>query len=129
MQRSRRWVVMVVVGLAALSLAACDTLAWRFSEIFSPPPGEGRKAERGYAAAAPVIDALAAYHAGRQDYPVSLDELVPDYLPAIPQPEEMPPLSYVRTEQSYELAFQYVGPGMNRCTYTPEAKWDCMGYY
>ncbi|MCC6169261.1 MAG: hypothetical protein IT329_18720 [Caldilineaceae bacterium] len=129
MQRYGRWAVILVLGLAAFSLAACETLSWRLSEIFAPPPGEGRKAERGYAAAAPVIDALAAYQAEHQRYPATLDELIPSYLPAIPQPEEMPPLSYTRTDQGYQLAFQYVGPGMNRCTYTPAEEWDCMGYY
>jgi hypothetical protein len=129
MQQSRRWVVMALAGLAALSLAGCDSLAWRLTELFGPPPGEGRKAERGYAAAAPVIEALAAYHTAHQGYPATLEEMVPDYLAAIPHPEEMPPLSYSVTDAGYELAFQYVGPGMNRCVYTPKDGWDCMGYF
>lgn len=120
MRRSKRWGLIVGLGLALLSLSAC---------IFGPPPGEGSKAERGYAAAAPVIEALEAYHTAQQTYPATLDELAPDYLAAIPQPEAMPPLTYELTEQSYQLAFEYVGPGMNRCVYTPEEEWDCMGFF
>jgi hypothetical protein len=117
----RRLPVLLVVTLAVISIGACG--------LFGPPPGEGAAAERGYAAAAPVIAALEVYHAERQAYPKTLEELVPGYLPAIPQPAEMPPLRYESTGPSYELMFEYVGPGMNRCRYSPESEWQCMGYY
>ena|SRR5690606_11965802 len=117
MRRCKRWVLILAVGLVTISLAGCEK------------PGEGRKAEQGYAAAAPVIEALAAYHTDHQAYPETLDALIPDYLAAIPQPEAMPPLDYAPTGPSYELTFEYVGPGMNRCVYTPEDGWRCSGYF
>ena len=98
------------------------------------PPGKGPKANRGYARATPVIGALERFRAERGTYPESLRELVPDYMraEALATPEhrhERYPWEYRRTSEGYELAFRYVGPGMNRCIYAPAAGWRCSGYY
>ena len=60
----------------------------------------------------------------------SLDVLVPDYLDAVPSGTQIQAFRYMRVDESYQLSFSYVGPGMNNCDYTPEAgEWDCSGYY
>jgi hypothetical protein len=108
---------------AVLLLAAC------------PAPGEGPKAQRGEARAAPVIEALTAYRAERGAYPDSLRLLVPRFLPdsALRVPDrvqERYPLEYERTADGYVLTFRYVGPGMNHCRYRPERpRWECGGYF
>jgi hypothetical protein len=120
----RRRLLLLLACLLLVSLTGCNLL----SGLFGPPPGQGPKAEQGYAASAPVIAALAAYYADRQTYPAALEELTPGYLSTVPKPEQTP-LRYTRSEQSYQLEFKYAGPGMNICTYTPEEGWHCIGYY
>jgi hypothetical protein len=93
------------------------------------PPGEGPRAEAGYAACAPIIAALEQYHQANGAYPETLDVLAPQYLGQVPGSIEAQPIVYRLTEASYSLEFSYVGPGMNHCSYSPEAGWDCYGYY
>jgi hypothetical protein len=109
------WLVLIVL----VSLAGCE------------PPGQGAKAEAGYAAARPVIAGLASYHQQHGNYPASLEALVPGYLSQVPSGPDGHRLDYRLTSEglSYELSFRYVGPGMNLCTYTPERQWRCTGYY
>lgn len=84
---------------------------------------------------APVVAALEAYRQHTTEYPEDLSVLVPQFLDAAalrlpPDEQESYPLEYARTKASYELSFRYVGPGMNRCTYTPDAaSWRCDGYF
>lgn len=97
-----------------------------------PPPGKGPRAERGYEAAAPVIDALERHLQERGAYPDSLPQLVPAFLPdsALREPHPGYPLRYRRTPDGYALTFRYTGPGMNECTWTPRSReWDCSGYF
>ena len=96
-----------------------------------PGPGEGRKAEAAFARAQPIIDALARCNEVRGEYPDRLDALVPDYLPeSTLELRSEYPFEYRRTEESYELSFRYVGPGMNECVFAPEReRWDCSGYF
>src|SRR5206468_7335626 len=55
--------------------------------------------------------ALAAFHAEHADYPQSLGQLVPEYLPAIPDDFFVEkPLVYARTAGGYTL--YSVGPNM-----------------
>lgn len=93
------------------------------------PPGVGEKAERGYAALEPVIKALEQYQAETGDYPESLHELAPNYLPSVPEEVNEESIYYEKKDASYTLSFHYIGPGMNTCTYTPEDKWQCSGAY
>jgi hypothetical protein len=93
-----------------------------------PRPGQGRKAEKGYATCEPVIAALERYHQEKGAWPDSLEALVPDYLAGVPALGGYP-LKYQRAGEGYELQFSYTGPGVNRCTYTPESKWRCSGYF
>ena len=108
-------------GAAALLLLAACT-----------PPGKGPRAERGYRAAEPVIQALERYRTERGAYPDSLPQLVPAFLAsaALAEPNAGHPLRYERTADGYALTFRYTGPGMNECTWTPTSRrWDCSGYF
>ncbi len=108
--------------ITCLTLAACS--------LFTPePPGVGEKAERGYAALDPIIKALEQYHTDKGAYPESLEELVPYYITSIPTQVNDESIFYTKSGESYSLAFHYIGPGMNTCTYTPEDNWQCSGAY
>lgn len=99
------------------------------------PPGEGPKAARGYARAAPVIAALDSFHSVVGRYPDSLPQLVPDFLRqeslAIPGRKlERYPLEYERSATDFILSFRYVGPGMNNCRFRASSRrWECSGYF
>ena len=109
--------------LLALVTVSCDD------------PGEGRKATRGYARAQPVIDALEAFRSERGSYPESLVQLVPAFLPAsalvVPTAaQERYPLEYRADSGKFTLAFRYVGPGMNECSFASvNRQWRCSGHY
>ncbi len=108
--------------ITCLTFAACS--------LFTPePPGVGEKAERGYAALDPVIKALEQYHADKGTYPETLEELAPDYISSTPTEVNDESINYARSGESYSLAFHYIDPGMNTCTYTPENQWQCSGAY
>jgi hypothetical protein len=121
---NRRWVSPLMALLAFVG-AALACAPWQRV----PPPGEGEKAEAGFRVCQPVIEALAAYEADLGIYPDSLDALSPDYLEDIPETVNDLPINYQQEGASYTLSFSYEGPGMNRCSYTPEENWDCFGYY
>jgi len=117
------------VGIGVLALP----VALWFS-MCSPPVGRGATAERWYRNAAPVIAALGQYRQQRGEYPDSLPALVPAFL----DPDALSSirmdrngsLTYVRDSAGYALRFEYHGPGVNRCTYTPRvADWQCSGYF
>lgn len=96
-------------------------------------PMKCKPAVAGFEIYAPIIDALEKYHLDKNVYPASLDSLVPEYLSIKPQPntEEREPsmVEYEKKDDEYQLRFEYYGPGINICTYSPSAKWDCYGYY
>ena len=117
-----RFKKLLVILFALIALTACKLFT-------AEPPGVGEKAERGYAALEPVTKALEQYQADTGTYPESLDELVPGYLPSVPTEVNDESIQYTKTSESYSLAFHYIGPGMNTCTFTPETKWQCSGAY
>ena len=122
-----------LAGLAALvigCLAVCSVGAFAlYRASAGDPPGQGARAEAGYAAAAPVIAALDKYHQAHGSYPATLAALAPDELSALPGEVNGYPLGYQAKAGSYSLDFSYAGPGMNHCTYTPETQWKCYGFY
>lgn len=120
MQISFKKLLFLCVAIVVLS--AC--------KLFTPePPGVGDKAERGYAALEPVIKALEQFRADKGAYPESLDELVPDYIASVPAEVNGESIFYAKAGESFSLAFHYVGPGTNTCTYTPKDQWRCSGAY
>ena len=122
-------IIFLVLGLL-LAVAFCVGAGYFvWNDLIGDPPGEGPKAEAGYKACAPVIDALERYKAEHGAYPETVDALTPDFLPDdLANPEDVL-FTYKNKGESYELQFRYSGPGMNICTYTPETGWDCIGYY
>ena len=92
-------------------------------------PGEGKKAEAGYALCEPLIDALALYYDDHGAYPDTLEALAPDYVETVPETYDNFPLEYQPTETGYTLQFSYQRPGMNECVYTPDTGWGCSGYF
>jgi hypothetical protein len=110
-------------------LSACSDLSLPGILPTDEPPGVGEKYEKGYAASAPVIEALEKYRADHDAYPQKLAELVPDYLPAAPGKTDALDFSYSSTGDSYSFSFHYTGPGMNTCTFKPGEDWRCSGAY
>ena len=119
--------------LALFLLTGCIAGTIKLTGIVAKdePPGVGAKAERGYLVCNPIIAALESYKAANGAYPVSLGELVPGTIASVPSRVNDQDIVYQRTETGYKLSFMYLGPGMNICTYSPEAgsEWDCSGAY
>jgi hypothetical protein len=121
-KRTRRWALLwVLIGLVGLVTGACFNVL--------EAPGVGAKAEQGYQACAPLIEALAQYHLQKNEYPAALAELVPAVLAALPPEVKSMEITYAREGASYTLKFSYTGPGINHCSYTPADGWKCSGYY
>jgi hypothetical protein len=115
--------IILLLAIVILILA-CNTIL-----PTDEPPGVGDKAEHGYSVSNQIINALEQFRIETGEYPESLEELVPNYLSAIPTEVNDQPITYQKTEESFSLIFRYIGPGMNTCTYTPEEKWQCSGAY
>jgi hypothetical protein len=111
--------------IAALALVGFMLL----SNLNAPPPGVGPEAEQGYQACAPIITALEQHHAQTGAYPATLEALVPAFLPKFEYTVGEVNIDYRPTDKSYRLEFRYTGPGMNICTFTPDASWKCTGYF
>ena len=107
--------------LFILFLSSCSSV--------EEPPGVGEKAEQGYAVCNPIVDALERYHNDKGAYPETLNELTPEYLATVPQEVNNYPIRYDPVEGSFMLAFEYAGPGINVCIYSPEDEWKCSGAY
>ncbi|MDH3976188.1 MAG: hypothetical protein OEV42_18100 [Deltaproteobacteria bacterium] len=92
-----------------------------------------KPAVAGFEIYAPIIDALEKYNLENSSYPDSLDSLVPEYLSVkpVPNPNGRQPsmVEYEKNHDEYKLMFEYLGPGINICTYSPSNKWNCYGYY
>jgi len=126
----RGWLLAGLLALIIGCLAACSLGAYAaYRALVGDPPGQGPRAQAGYAAAAPVIAALEKYPQARGAYPAALAALVPDYLSALPGDVNGYPLGYHAAAGSYTLDFSYTGPGMNHCVYAPATQWKCSGYY
>ncbi len=118
--RRRPWLLHCSLLLCALLLlAGCEK------------PGEGRKAQTGYAVAQPVQEALEAHRQQTGSYPEALSALPAAALARATAEASQVEFSYRSLENgsSYELRFQYTGPGMNICTIRPGDAWACHGYY
>lgn len=122
MTKTRRLTLIALLSLLVWGAAgACVN--------FFEKPGEGEKAQQGYQACAPLIAALEQYRQQKNEYPNTLTQLVPAWLPALDPAVDTLGIRYARAGASYSLQFSYTGPGMNRCSYTPETNWSCQGYY
>jgi len=129
-KRSSQGIILLLLCILACGLMVflvCNISG--ILELITPPPGVGPKADLGYQVCQPVIDALAEYYKTEGTYPVLLKSLTPIYLADVPSRVNDFPIIYQATQGSYSLEFRYTGPGMNICTYRPENKWHCGGFY
>lgn len=96
-------------------------------------PMECKPAKLGFETYKPLILALNKFKNENQEYPNSLNELVPQYINVIPEsptPNRSSEIEYEKFGKEYELKFSYGGPGMNFCRYgSSESAWNCLGYY
>ncbi len=97
----------------------------------NPPAGEGYTAQAWFERSAPVIAALERFQTEHHGFPLSLQELLPRYLPdtslaAVPH-DSLNSLDYLRDSTGYLLRFRYrVG---NECKYSRvEKRWSCVQY-
>lgn len=116
--------VLVVYGGVAFVFGVCTGAEF-------PESGKARLAR---ALGEPVVNALGAHHEASGSYPGTLAELVPQYLTgsALRAPENSPlghPFRYDVDSGRYELSVSYVGPGMNTCSFRPDTKWRCGGFF
>ena len=124
----RRLILLLTLGFLAV-IALCAGLGYFvWATFIGSPPGVGPKAEQGYQASIPIIEALARYHEQHGAYPESLTALVPAFLKDVAHADGPIDIAYRASDTSYQLEFRYTGPGMNICTYTPENGWHCTGY-
>ncbi|MCC6933358.1 MAG: hypothetical protein IT292_08910 [Deltaproteobacteria bacterium] len=79
-----------------------------------------------------VTEALYWYYGRNHTYPVSLEQLVPDYLPEFPYPaEEKGNVKYTLLNDSYDLGFVILRPNYRECRISPSsgsASWRCYSY-
>jgi hypothetical protein len=81
----------------------------------------------------PLVHALADFRQDRGRYPDSLEELVPTYLPALPQGsanQRPSDPAYGASADGYVLEFRYSGPGINTSGFNHgDGAWRCVGAY
>jgi hypothetical protein len=65
-------------------------------------------------------------------YPEALADLMPEFIDGIPtvSNDAGPKFAeYRRVNDQFEFIFQYFGPGMNWCVYSPDTEWSCDGHF
>ncbi len=121
-----RWIRIVLATSLAVGTSAC----WQ--------AGQAPNARSGFERAKPILAALAKYRDQQGYYPATLESLVPQYLPASAlgatdttgRVKLMHAFQYESLGASFELRFQYTGPGSNQCIYRSTApKWECSGKF
>jgi hypothetical protein len=113
-----------------LPLAAAPLAASCF--VFHCGPDNCREAVEGRTLYAPVLTAIEDYHREKAVYPEDLADLVPVFIEKIPisANEDGPKFpEYERTGDTFQFSFQYFGPGINVCRYSPGTEWSCDGHY
>ncbi|HEX6806467.1 MAG TPA: hypothetical protein VF118_00685 [Gemmatimonadaceae bacterium] len=124
----------------ALGTAGCATIliygavAWVAAVCWDGGVYMSAKSNLTRAYGAPIVNALARYHAATGHYPIALQELVPVYIstPTLHAIESSPlgyPFEYTRDGTAYTLRARYAGPGMNECEIRPGQDWKCRGYF
>lgn len=89
------------------------------------PPGKGPDAAKGIRVSNVVVQAIESYHSAHNLYPVTLDDLTPDFLGGVPHLSNGSTLEYQRLNQRYKLTFNYANPLPVHCSYEPGKKWEC----
>jgi hypothetical protein len=89
------------------------------------PPGTGPEAQAAERAGQTYLDAIERYHAERGGYPLSLDDLVPDYLASRTHRSNGTEPEYQRLGASYKLTVNYTNPLPVHCAWQPGTRWVC----
>ena len=109
---------MLVVAL----LAGC---AWYVVKTQLPQPGQGPEAVAGKRASNAVLQAAENYHSATQVYPQGLEDMIPEYLSAMPHLANGVSIEYQRLGPTYKLTFNYRNPLPVHCSFEPATKWEC----
>ncbi len=93
-----------------------------------PAPGQGPNAAAGKRAGDALVRTMEGYRSARGVYPMSLEELVPEYLAGLPRLSNGSSLEYQRLGPSFKLTFNYTNPLPVHCSYEPATRWDCSWF-
>ena len=97
--------------------------AWTY---FKPlPPGKGPNAAAGMRAGTAILRTLESFRGSRGVYPLSLEDMVPEYLSGLPRLSNGSSWEYQRLGGSFKLTFNYANPLPVHCSYEPGTKWAC----
>jgi|SRR5262245_4061642 len=126
-----------ILGLGVVASVFISSLGYVFAMCYYPgPPGVGAVARAAEHRADAVANALTAYRASSGRYPSSLELLIPASLGDTVLPRFRTvigsPLRYQTdsAKQSFQLDFQYFGPGSNHCSRTHSSvTWECSGVF
>jgi hypothetical protein len=100
--------------------------------VFQCAPYNCRQAVEGRALYEPLLASIEQYHEQYAVYPEALADLTPEYIDGIPAlADDAGPKfpEYRRVNGHFEFMFQYFGPGMNWCVYSPQEEWTCDGHF
>ena len=81
---------------------------------------------------APLLASIGQYREKYAVYPETLGDLMPEFIDGVPTATDAagPKFAgYRRVNDRFEFAFEYFGPGINRCVYSPETQWSCDGHF
>jgi hypothetical protein len=100
--------------------------------VFQCGPYNCPQAKEGRGLYAPLLASIEQYRDRNTVYPETLADLIPEFIDDIPASTtdtgpKFP--EYRRVDDHFEFAFQYFGPGINRCVYSPEHDWSCDGHF
>ncbi len=104
-------------------LAVIAAVGWFYLKPL--PPGKGPDAAKGMRASSAVLQAIESYHSARNVYPLTLDDIVPEFLSGVPHLSNGSTLEYQRLGPTYMLTFNYANPLPVHCSIQPGKKWAC----
>lgn len=110
-----------------LVLAALIAGAWFY---FKPlPPGQGPVAASAMRVGGSVVGAIEAYRSARGVYPFTMDDMVPEFMGAVPKLKHGATFEYQRLGSNYKLTFNYTNPLPVHCSHEssspPSKPWAC----
>lgn len=110
-----------------LFLAALAAGAWFYFGPL-PTPGQGPNAAAGMRAGNAIVQTMEGYRSARGVYPMSLEEMVPEYLAGLPRLSNGSSFEYQRLGATFKLTFNYTNPLPVHCNYEPATKWECSWF-
>jgi hypothetical protein len=106
-----------------LVVAVLAAVAWYYLKPL--PPGQGPNAQIGMRASVPILQSIEAFRNARGVYPLTLDDVVPEFLNGVPHLPNGSTFEYQRLGVSYALTFNYSNPLPVHCSYDGTKKWKC----